>query len=47
LGEVAVPAGHKVILKVDKNISLIVSDPKGIFGPAAQASPNPDSILLY
>jgi hypothetical protein len=30
LEEIAVHAGHKVLMEVDKNISLIARNPKGI-----------------
>jgi len=41
LEEINVLADHKVLKKVDNNISLIVADPQWILGQATQASPNP------
>jgi hypothetical protein len=45
LEEVAVHPGHKVLMKVDDNIALIVSNPQGILDQQAHTSPN--SIIKY
>ncbi len=39
LEDVAVPAGHEVLVEVDDNKVLIVGDPQGIFGQ--QYRPHP------
>jgi hypothetical protein len=36
LEEVAVRAGHKVLMEVDDNILPIVAEPQGDFSPTAQ-----------
>jgi hypothetical protein len=38
--EVAVRAGHDILMEVDDNNALIVGTTQGIFGPAAQSRPN-------